>query len=291
MPLKPNRPARISARSAPSRWAARVLAARPSRPAPPSLAELTKMPTRNSRPVRGLFWNMTWPTPRSRVSTTPTAGLRSAIVAQLSAARRGAPRSAMVFRSPPESEPAWLTNTRAARRPEWCPGVRRAACPLGGDGALSPIGPSWAFGGGSDVEVEDGRRHIQRAAGVGDVDDAADPALDRGRAEQQIRLLTGVAEGLEVLDGVQAGPLVGQGGVHVVVGVGVVVHRDPDERHELAVARLDPARQEDRVGADPVLRHPALDQVDTEVDEPAHLDRAAEGDLAVPLAEVEVAAG
>jgi hypothetical protein len=38
------------------------------------------------------------------VSTAPTAGLRSAIVAQLSAARRGTPRSAMVFRSPPESE-------------------------------------------------------------------------------------------------------------------------------------------------------------------------------------------
>src|SRR4029450_2383725 len=232
MPLKPNRPARISERSAPRRSAARVLAARPSSPAPPSLAELTKMPTRNSRPVRGLFWNMTWPTPRRRVSTTPTAGLRSAIVAQLSAARRGAPRSAMVFRSPPESEPAWLTNTRAARRPEGGPGVRRAACPLGGHGALSPIGPPWALGGGSDIEVEDGRRHIQRAAGVRDVDDAADPPLDRGRAEQQVGLLTGVAEGLEVLDSVQAGPLVGQGRVHVVVGVGVVVHRDPDERQE-----------------------------------------------------------
>src|SRR5829696_5764282 len=230
MPLKPNRPARISVRSAPNRWAARVLAARPSRPAPPSLAELTKMPTRNSRPVRGLFWNMTWPAPRSRVSTTPTAGLRSAIVAQLSAARRGAPRSAMVFRSPPESEPAWLTNPRAARRPS---GVRAsgAACPLGGDGALSPIGPSWALGGGSDVEVEDGRRHIQRAAGVGDVDDAADPPLDRGRAEQQVGLLARVAEGLEVLDGVQTRAAVGHRRVHVVVGVGVgvVVDRDADE--------------------------------------------------------------
>src|SRR4029453_14236585 len=180
MPLKPNRPARISARSAPSRQAARVLAAKPSRPAPPSLAELTKMPTRNSRPVRGLFWNMTWPIPRRRVSTTPTAGLRSAIVAQLSAARRGAPRSAMVFRSPPESEPARLPNPRAGNT---TPGVWRAACPLGGHGALPPVGPPWPFGGGSDIEVEDRRRHVEGAAGVGEVDDAADPPLDGARRD------------------------------------------------------------------------------------------------------------
>src|SRR5215218_2132582 len=252
-----------------------VLAARPSSPAPPSLAELTKMPTRNSRPVRGLFWNMTWPTPRRRVSTTPTAGFRSAMVFRLlpSPSQRGCP-----------------TPGRPDAR-SGVPGVRRAACPLGGDGALAAVGLAWAVGGGSDVEVEDRRRHVQRAAGVGDVDDAADPALDGSRAEQQVGLLAGVAEGLEVLDGVQAGPLVGQGGVHVVVGVGVVVDRDPDERDELAVARLDPTRQEDRVGADPVLLHAALDQVDAEVDEAAHLDGAAEGDLPVALAEVQVAAG
>ena len=37
--------------------------------------------------------------------------------------------------------------------------------------------------------------------------------------------------------------------------------------------------------------HAALDQVDVQVDEPAHLDRAAEGDLPVALAEVQVAHG
>ena len=40
-----------------------------------------------------------------------------------------------------------------------------------------------------------------------------------------------------------------------------------------------------------VLVHPVLDQVDAEVDEAAHLDRAAERDLAVALGEVQVAAG
>ena len=43
-------------------------------------------------------------------------------------------------------------------------------------------------------------------------------------------------------------------------------------------------------GVDAVLVHAVLDQVDAEVDEPAHLDRAAERDLAVALGEVQVAA-
>jgi hypothetical protein len=39
------------------------------------------------------------------------------------------------------------------------------------------------------------------------------------------------------------------------------------------------------------LLHAALDEVHAGVDEPAHLDGAAEGDLAVALTEVQVAAG
>src|SRR5215207_9525570 len=225
MPLKPNRPARIRVRSVPSRWAARVLAARPSRAAPPSLNELTKMPTRNSRPVRGLFWNITWPIPRRSVSTTPTAGLRWAIVAQLSAARRGAPATVMVSALLPSAR------NRGGRTPSGCVRASGQRRPLGGHGALSPVGRPGALGGGADVEVEDGGRQVQGGAGVGDVDDAADPPLDRGRAEQQVGLLARVAEGLEVLDGVQTRAAVGHRRVHVVVGVGVgvVVDRDADE--------------------------------------------------------------
>ena len=94
----------------------------------------------------------------------------------------------------------------------------------------------------ADVEVEDRRRQVERAAGVRDVDDAADAALDRRRAEQQVGLLAGVAELLEVLDRVQARAPVGDRGVEVVVGRRSLVDRDPDEREELAVARLDAAR-------------------------------------------------
>ena len=50
-------------------------------------------------------------------------------------------------------------------------------------------------------------------------------------------------------------------------------------------------RGEYRVSGDAVGLHAALDEVDVEVDETAHLDGAAEGDLTVALREVRVAAG
>src|SRR5215211_3732947 len=264
------------------------------------------MPTRKSSPVRELFWNITCPVPRSRASMLATVGLVRVSLAQVSAARRGALAAAMTLPAPidgparaAEAEPSRARCRRlGCLALGWAPGAGESALryarPAVGSrryGGPSSVLPPWALGGGSNVEVEYGGGHVERAAGVGDVDDAADAPLDRGRAEQQVGLLTRVAELLQVLDGVQARPLVGQGGVHVVVGVGVVVDRDADERDELAVARLDPTRQEDRVGGDPVLLHAALDQVDAEVDEAAHLDGAAEGDLPVALAEVEVAAG
>ena len=68
-------------------------------------------------------------------------------------------------------------------------------------------------------------------------------------------------------------------------------HGHADEGEELAVPRFDAARDEHRVRRDAVLLHAALDEVDAEVDVPAHLDGAAEGDLAVTLGEVQVAAG
>jgi hypothetical protein len=38
-----------------------------------------------------------------------------------------------------------------------------------------------------DIKIEDRGGQIQRAACVGDVNDAADPALDRRRAEQPVQ--------------------------------------------------------------------------------------------------------
>ena len=109
------------------------------------------------------------------------------------------------------------------------------------------------------------------------------PARENG-GNHDIKNLT------KVLHGVQAGPLVGKRGVEVAVGVGLVVDADPDEREELGVPGLDAPRHEDRVRAHAVGGHPALDEVDVQVDVAAHLDGAAEGDLPVALAEVQVAA-
>jgi hypothetical protein len=67
--------------------------------------------------------------------------------------------------------------------------------------------------------------------------------------------------------------------------------RSADEREELAVAGLDVARHEHRVAGDAAGLHPVLDQVDPQVQVAAHLDRTAEGDLAVALAEVQVTGG
>ena len=62
----------------------------------------------------------------------------------------------------------------------------------------------------------------------------------------------------------------------------------PGERQPLAVLRIDVPRHEDRVFGDAVGLHAALDQVDVQVHESAHLDGAAERDLAVTLGEVQV---
>ena len=70
-----------------------------------------------------------------------------------------------------------------------------------------------------------------------------------------------------------------------------MVDGDPDEGEELRVPRLDVAGHEDRVGRDAVLLHAVLDELDPEVDVPAHLDRTAERNLAIALAEVQIAAG
>src|SRR5699024_9758809 len=80
-------------------------------------------------------------------------------------------------------------------------------------------------------------------------------------------------------------------GVHVQVRVVPVIHRDTGEGEPLVVHRLHPAGQEDGVVGDPVGLHAALDQVDVQIHEPTHLDRTAEVDLTVALAEVQVADG
>src|ERR1700730_6193393 len=142
-------------------------------------------------------------------------------------------------------------------------------------------------GRGTDVDVEDLGRYVHRRTRVWDVHDPGQPAFDGRRTQNHVGLDTAVAELGEVVDGVQTGPLVGQVRVEIVLDV---VERDRGSREGQPLAELgvDVARHEDRVLADAVGLHPALDQVDVQVQEPAHLAGAAEGDLPVSLGEVQV---
>ena len=56
-------------------------------------------------------------------------------------------------------------------------------------GAASEVAALRPVHGGADVEVEDRGRQVQRCAGVGDVDDAAEASLDRRGVDQQVGLL------------------------------------------------------------------------------------------------------
>src|SRR5215216_5650353 len=62
---------------------------------------------RKSSPVRGLFWNITCPVPRSRASMLATAGLVRVSLVQVSAARRGAVAAAMTPLASIDGSAAW----------------------------------------------------------------------------------------------------------------------------------------------------------------------------------------
>src|SRR3712207_2908113 len=96
-----------------------------------------------------------------------------------------------------------------------------------------------------DGTLEDLGREVERDARVRYVDDAADPALYRGRPDYDVGLLVGVAACLEVLDGVQAGLPVGDREIQVMLGI---VLADPDtlEDQEAGVPGLEVAKFEDR---------------------------------------------
>ncbi|SKZ14402.1 Uncharacterised protein [Mycobacteroides abscessus subsp. abscessus] len=86
----------------------------------------------------------------------------------------------------------------------------------------------------------------------------------------------------------QTCPLVGEVGVEVAL-LAVERHRRTREGDPLRVLRIGVAGHEDCVLGDAVGLHAALDQVDVQIDEAAHFDGPAEGDLAVALREVEIA--
>src|ERR1700731_976526 len=138
-----------------------------------------------------------------------------------------------------------------------------------------------------DVEVEDFRRQPQRRASVGHVDHAGDVALTRRRSQNRVSLRAGIAELLEVLDRVQASLPIGDMYIEVML-LTLLVDRDALEDQIVLVVRRDWRRLEYGV-LDAVFGDAVLDDVDLEMQPAGHLDRAAEGDLAVALAEMQVA--
>src|SRR5699024_8552734 len=103
-------------------------------------------------------------------------------------------------------------------------------------------------------------------------------------------LVGAVAELVQVRYLLQAGPQVGELGVYVAL-FAVQGHRGSGKSQPFGVLGWGLSRHEDGVLTDTVGLHAALDQVDVQVDEPAHLDPAAEGDLSVALGEVQVTDG
>src|SRR5262249_19054218 len=144
-----------------------------------------------------------------------------------------------------------------------------------------------AFGVRPDVEIEDSGRDVQRHARIGDIDDAAHAALDRCGTDDRIGLLAGITEVLQIVDGIETGPAIGDGHVDIVL-LAFIIDGQALEHQELRIARFNRARLEDGL-LQSVLLHSTLDQVDMEVDEARHLDGAAEGDLAIALREMKVA--
>src|SRR6516162_1178391 len=146
----------------------------------------------------------------------------------------------------------------------------------------------WARGIRTDIEVENFRRNGERTAGVRDVDDAADSAFARRRAQDHVGLFAGVAEFLEILDGVQTSTPVRDVCVQIVLLARHLVNRDALKNQVFREPWFDGARLEDGIG-DAVLLYAVLDQIDADINPAGHFDRATESDFAVALRPVDVA--
>src|SRR6516165_10711470 len=84
------------------------------------------------------------------------------------------------------------------------------------------------------------------------------------------------------------GTRVGQLRVQIVL-LASEVYRDTRECKPLRVLRIADARHENSILTDAVRGHTTFDEIDMQVHEPAHLNRAAERNLAIALGEVQVA--
>src|SRR5207244_3469995 len=121
---------------------------------------------------------------------------------------------------------------------------------------------------------------------VGHGNHAGDMSLARRGTEDRIGLRAGIAELLQILDRVEARLAIGNVDVEIVL-LALLVDRDAFEDQIVLVVRRDRRRLEHGI-LDAVFGDAVLDDVDLEVQPARHLDGAAEGDLAVALAEMQV---
>lgn len=123
---------------------------------------------------------------------------------------------------------------------------------------------------------------------VGNVDDSSDVRLDGSRRHEEVSLLAGVAEALDVVHAVEGCLLVGDSGVHkVLLAVAVDVDRDTLKDDLLLVLGVDGGWGEDGL-LEAELLDTALDDRGLEGDDTGHLDGTAERELSVSLGVVEV---
>src|SRR5690242_12193005 len=110
--------------------------------------------------------------------------------------------------------------------------------------------------------------------------------LARRGAEDRIGLRAGVTELLQILDRIQAGLAIGDVNVEIML-LTLLVNRDALEDQIVLVVRRDRRRLEHWI-LDAVFGDAILDQTDLDMQPARHFDGAAEGNLAVALAEVQV---
>ena len=145
-----------------------------------------------------------------------------------------------------------------------------------------------------NIKVENIHRQPNRRTRIRNIHNPRDMALDRRAAQQQIDLVVIVAEAFQILDDPQRGLAVRDRGVHVVL-FAVLVDGEALEGEHAPRAELGfhGAGEEDGGFAvdHPQLGLAAFHDGEFEGDDAGDFDGAAEGDLAVALAEVEVADG
>src|SRR5579885_3037244 len=136
------------------------------------------------------------------------------------------------------------------------------------------------------VALEDLSWQVDRTARVWDIDNAAHPTLYRSCSENDIRLFRGITTCLEVLDSIQTGILVSNMGIHVMMLI-LLINGNAFEYQEVGITRFQGAGSKDGVGHLKAI-DAIFDEFHLEIDETRHLNSATEGNLAIPLREVQV---